>query len=188
YYLYYVYEKDTKAGVQSIVYFDEHDDNRLYGMMLKSTKWRPEDMTEFGWLDESEQEERLEGMRKEIADVTNAYRDQNNLPALRTTNAKLNNAAQAHASDMAQNNYFSHNSLDGSTFVERITKAVGSFRSAGENIQSGELSAMGALNGWINSINHRGNLLSDSYGYIGIGFACNPNSNDDTYFVQDFIG
>jgi Uncharacterized protein with SCP/PR1 domains len=188
YYLYYVYERDTKAGVQSIVYYDENDGNRMYGMMLKSTKWRPEDIPEFGWLEESEQEERLEGMRKEIADITNAYRDQNNLPVLRTSNAKLNNIAQAHAADMAENNYFSHNSLDGTPFNDRILNAVGSFRAAGENIQSGELNAMGAVNGWINSTRHRTNLVSSSYGYLGIGFACNPDSSDETYFVQDFLG
>ncbi|MBO5562045.1 MAG: hypothetical protein J6A07_10365, partial [Firmicutes bacterium] len=161
---------------------------RIYGMTLQSTKWRPEDIAEFGWLTQSEQEERLEGMRKEIADITNAFREQNNLSLLRTTNAKLNNAAQAHAADMAANNFFSHNSLNGASFSARLSAALGSFRAAGENIQSGELSAMGAVNGWINSAQHRGNLVSSSYGYLGVGFACNPNSNDETYFVQDFIG
>src|SRR5690349_12851015 len=53
-----------------------------------------------------------------LCDV-NQVRAGNGLGLLRW-DSRLATAAQGHAADMAANNYFSHNSLDGSDFVARI--------------------------------------------------------------------
>lgn len=74
-----------------------------------------------------------------VFDLTNAARTQARTcgttayaaaPAL-TYNSLLERAAQDHAADMASKNYFSHTSLDGRKFSQRITNAGYGWRTAG---------------------------------------------------------
>ncbi len=79
---------------------------------------------------------------------------------------------------MAARNYFSHTSLDGSSFVDRIRRA-GYLRGArgwalGENIAwgSGGLASPRAIGrAWMQSPGHRANILSASYRELGVGIA-----------------
>jgi uncharacterized protein YkwD len=99
------------------------------------------------------------------------------LKALRL-NRKLSLAARRHARDMAKRNYFSHDSLGGGSFVDRIRR-TGYLRGArswmvGENLawgsqQNSRPSTIMRL--WMNSPGHRANILNASFGEIGIGVA-----------------
>jgi uncharacterized protein YkwD len=105
----------------------------------------------------------------------NAERSRHGLGAL-TLNRRLSAAATAHAADMDARNYFSHDSLDGGSFVDRIRRAgyLSGARSwkVGENLAWGshERSTPGAITqSWMNSPGHRANILSSSFREIGIG-------------------
>jgi uncharacterized protein YkwD len=91
---------------------------------------------------------------------------------------RLARAAQAHAVDMAENDYFAHESEDGTRFDTRI-RAEGYSRPAGENIAKGQTSANQVVREWMASPPHRRNIENCAFTTIGVGY-------DDHYWVQDF--
>ena len=93
---------------------------------------------------------------------------------------RLNRAAQGHANDMARTQLFSHTSADGRTWVTRIRNA-GWKRPGGENVARGYDSVASVMTGWMNSPEHRRNILNCKFNYIGVG-----HSAVGDYWVQDF--
>jgi uncharacterized protein YkwD len=87
----------------------------------------------------------------------------------------LKRAAGWQASDMTQNDYFSHTSPDGDTLADRLDRAnfiPSSDRwAAGENLAAGH-GQMGSpaeiVDGWMNSREHRINLLDPDFTMVGI--------------------
>ena len=98
-----------------------------------------------------------------------------------TWNDKLYKAAQLHAEDMSENNYFSHNSADGRTPQNRIAEQDYNWRAFGENIAYGFNSAQGVLNAWLSSDGHCRNIMKREFSEIGIGYA-----EKGHYWVQVF--
>jgi uncharacterized protein YkwD len=125
----------------------------------------------------------------------NVYRANAGLAPLRS-DARLRDAAQDLASDMAQQRFFSHVSSDGRTLVERA-KATGYIEPGiswivRENIAWGSLAlgtpAATAL-GWMRSDLHRANLLDSNVGDVGIALAFGaPSAGGGTgvFYVADF--
>lgn len=105
--------------------------------------------------------------------VTNQKRAENGLASLNLS-AKLNNAAHAKAQHMIDNNYWSHNAPDGTTPWSFFTNAGYDFEKAGENLAYGFADSTGIVNGWMNSVQHRANILG-SYNDVGFGFASGPS-------------
>ncbi|MEA2454362.1 MAG: hypothetical protein QOI45_624 [Thermoleophilaceae bacterium] len=95
-----------------------------------------------------------------------------------TLNKKLSRAARRHARDMARRNYFSHDTLGGGSFVDRI-RAEGYLKDAhswvvGENLAWGSRGLSRPrviMRMWMNSDGHRANILNASFREIGIGTA-----------------
>jgi uncharacterized protein YkwD len=93
-------------------------------------------------------------------------------------NKKLSRAARRHARDMARRNYFSHDTLGGGTFVDRIRRE-GYLKGAhtwlvGENLgwgSHGYSRPSSIMRMWMNSAGHRANILNASFREIGIGLA-----------------
>jgi uncharacterized protein YkwD len=93
-------------------------------------------------------------------------------------NRKLSRAARGHARDMAKRNYFSHDTLGGGTFVDRIRR-WGYLKGAhnwivGENLawgSRGQSRTKVIMELWMNSPGHRANILNPSFREIGIGIA-----------------
>jgi uncharacterized protein YkwD len=84
---------------------------------------------------------------------------------------KIAAASQAHAEDMAANGYFSHESLDGRTFTDRLAEAGVTFSgAAGENIAMSSAGAEGVLAMWLGSSGHRANLENCAYTHHGLGY------------------
>ena len=90
----------------------------------------------------------------------------------------LARAAGSHAADMATEGYFSHTSRDGDSLGDRLDQANFIPRSdrwrAGENLAAGEASLgtpAAIVTGWMNSRDHRINLLDPGYTMIGLGVA-----------------
>ena len=105
----------------------------------------------------------------EVVDLTNAERAKAGCPALQV-DPRLTAAAQLHSEDMAANNYFSHTSLDGRSFVDRI-RAQGYPSPGAENIAKGYRTAAAVMAGWMGSDGHRRNILNCSLRAIGVGLA-----------------
>jgi len=60
----------------------------------------------------------------------------------------------AHAADLADNDFFSHDSQDGRDFADRV-RAAGHPAPGGENIAKGQRSAAEVVAAWMNSAGHR---------------------------------
>jgi uncharacterized protein YkwD len=98
--------------------------------------------------------------------------------------SRLAKAARAHSADMAAKNYFSHTSLDGTQFADRITAAGYKWSGAGENIAKGQRTPADVMNSWMNSAGHRANILNCGYKDIGVGLAY--DSQNTPLWTQDF--
>lgn len=114
-----------------------------------------------------------------LAEV-NAARAKNGLSAL-TLDANMNRAAAVRAAEMAQS--FSHTRPNGSRGLTALNEAGVSYRTAGENIASGQQSAQAVVSAWMNSSGHRANILSSLFGRMGVGQA---TIGGRTYWVQLF--
>lgn len=109
-----------------------------------------------------------------LLEETNQSRSKEKQPPL-TLDSQLSSAAQAKAEDMAKNNYWAHTSPSGKTPWSFIGSSGYQYQSAGENLAYGFSNASGVVNGWMNSAEHRANILSDSYKHVGFGVATSPN-------------
>jgi uncharacterized protein YkwD len=125
--------------------------------------------------------------------VLNAERGHHELGALRL-NRRLSTAARRHSRAMVRERFFSHTSLNGATFVDRI-RATGYLSGAqswsvGENIAygSGSRSTPRSIGrAWMNSPGHRANILSESFRQIGIGIASGtPVGTGGATYTTDF--
>ena len=103
-----------------------------------------------------------------------------------TASEGLDLAAVAHAKDMAEHSYFSHQGRDGRKPADRITAAGYRWTTAGENIASGQESVQEAVAGWIESPGHCANLMNPRYREMGIANAVNAKSEGGVYWVQTF--
>jgi len=121
----------------------------------------------------------------ELLQLTNTERQNAGLPAL-TLSSQLGQAAQNHAEDMATNNYFSHDGLNGSQPWDRAKAAGYNYSYVGENIYAGLSTATAVIKGWMNSQGHRENILNPNYTEIGFGYAYNQSSDYRHYWVQVF--
>ncbi|WP_336706766.1 CAP domain-containing protein [Oerskovia sp. USHLN155] len=101
--------------------------------------------------------------------LVNAHRAAAGCPALRA-DEQLGRAATLHAQDMVAQGYFSHTSLDGRTFGDRVT-AQGYARPGGENIAAGQKSAQAVVDAWMASEGHRANILDCDFTTMGLGRA-----------------
>ncbi len=125
----------------------------------------------------------LKAWEKEILDLTNSFRARNGLSALSWSEA-AGASARLHSEDMAENNYFSHTGLNGSTPGDRMKAQGISYRSSGENIIGGYGNALHSSNGWMNSSGHRSNMLNKSFTYLGVGYAL--GGSYENYATQNF--
>ena len=125
--------------------------------------------------------------------VVNSQRVRNHLRPLRLSR-KLSRAARRHSRAMAHRRFFSHTSLSGASFVDRIRSTGYLARarswSVGENIAygSGGRATPRAIGGaWMNSPGHRANILSSSFRAIGIGIALGtPVGRGGATYTTDF--
>lgn len=107
----------------------------------------------------------------EVFRLVNTERADADLPA-QAWDRELAVAAQLHAEDMVDNDYFDHTSLDGRSFSDRAQDAGYEGFPRGENIAAGQQTPQQVMEAWMGSTGHRQNILSDA-DEIGVGFANN---------------
>jgi uncharacterized protein YkwD len=116
--------------------------------------------------------------------LINIQRGQNGLGAL-TANSVLQGAALEHSQDMVKNHFFSHDSSTGEDFEDRILRfnyaPPNTDWVAGENIAWGTLSLAppdAIVVSWMNSPEHRANILGADYKELGVGIVPATPSGD----------
>ncbi|GAB3070301.1 CAP domain-containing protein [Salinicoccus sesuvii] len=94
-------------------------------------------------------------------------------------------AALGHSEDMAERDYFNHDSPDGETLKDRIEAADVSYRMAGENIAMGHTSTIFSHHSLMNSLDHRVNTLKPEFTHLGVGTAY--NDDDIPYYTENYV-
>jgi len=129
---------------------------------------------------------------QQVVELVNAQRALQSLPPYKRV-TPLDQAARYHATDMAQDNYFDHNSYDwvnGSlvqvcAWSSRISSYYSGWQYLAENIAAGYSSPENVMDGWMNSSGHRANILSANNWEIGVGYY-QGGGDYWVYWVQDF--
>lgn len=105
-------------------------------------------------------------------------------------NEQLMNAAQKKAEHMAKNQYFSHNLQDGTAPWQFIQNSGYEYLEAGENLAITNQSDSQVVDGWMNSLTHKENLLNKNFSDIGVGIAYfgNYSNYKNTFVVVAFYG
>ena len=141
---------------------------------------------------------KTEQIEEFIHTMTNQHREAAGLQPLdRIT--KIDQIARAHSEDMAERNYFNHDTPEGLDPTDRgnaagypCRKDFGSHYTYGlaENISmhtgtwyGAELLADEIMKGWMNSFGHRQNIMESDYDRIGIGVAIGGGA---VYATQNF--
>ena len=107
------------------------------------------------------------------------------VPPLRL-DPRLTHAADGHAEDMIERNYFAHLSPVGTTPAQRVAATGYRYRLIGENIASGAETPAEAVEGWLASPEHCENIMDPRFAVTGIGFAANQRGAPRIEWVQDF--
>jgi uncharacterized protein YkwD len=137
----------------------------------------------------------LDSQEAAFLTLINQHRANHGLPPLEISE-KLNVAADKHSQDMADRNYFSHNTMSplppgqsGSSPWDRFDDAGYTYStSLAENIAAGHSDAQATFEQWRTSEGHNENMLNPNLKVIGIGRAHNAGSTYKWYWTTDFGG
>ncbi len=124
-------------------------------------------------------------MEIRVRQQINAIRQQQGLNQLRN-NEKLAQVARNYSRQMAEQNFFSHTSPQGTTVVQRVHSAGIFYFMVGENLFKGTNlpdPVPSAVQGWVNSPGHRENILRPEFRETGVGVWRKGNTY---YFTQLF--
>ncbi|MFJ3583214.1 CAP domain-containing protein [Streptomyces sp. NPDC090127] len=118
----------------------------------------------------------------EVVALANTEREKAGCARLRP-DARLRESAQAHADDMADRDYYDHNSPEGRDAGDRIKAAGYPWASWAENIHRGPKTPAKVMDDWMSSAGHRRNILNCSLKDIGVGVTLTA---DGPWWVQNF--
>jgi len=123
----------------------------------------------------AESQEYATTIEQEVFLRTNEERSRVNTAAL-LWDAELARLSRSHSADMIAKKYFSHIDPDGCGSSCRANKADYLWWAIGENIYmtsgynlTAPAEAEMVIEGWMNSLGHRGNILGEQYTHSGIG-------------------
>ncbi len=104
---------------------------------------------------------------KEMFALVNIEREKQNLNEL-VFDGRLSEVGRKHCRDMFERGYFSHHTPEGLSPFDRMASADISYSFAGENLALAPSTQL-AHEGLMRSPGHRENILSSSFGRVGIG-------------------
>ncbi|MBI3959471.1 MAG: hypothetical protein HY328_11750 [Chloroflexi bacterium] len=133
-----------------------------------------------------------EAFEQEVFRLVNQIRLDNGLLPLKRMDA-LTDAARFHATDMSEENYFSHTSYDrvngelvqSCSWSDRLNTYYSGWQALSENIAAGYATPASVVDGWMNSAGHRKNILSSDNWEMGVGYFVGSGTYGH-YWVQDF--
>ena len=103
-----------------------------------------------------------------------------------TLNERLLGAAIAHAKDMAKRGVVSHEGADGSSPGDRATRAGYVWKSVGENVAAGQLSAAEVVAGWLSSPGHCVNIMDADFTQMAVAYVIEPKQELGIFWAQVF--
>ncbi|UOQ47658.1 CAP domain-containing protein [Gracilibacillus caseinilyticus] len=175
-------EQDTFLIDESYVtfFYDVHQGNQLAAIQIVAKSLENQKQDFFGGTGDSLKE----GFEYQLFDLTNASRVKFGLPVLQWYE-EARTTAQNHSTDMAENNYFGHNNLDGQSPFDRLKEDGISFQLAGENLAAGQASSIFAHQGLMNSEGHRKNILHADFRLMSVGVAMKEDGQP--FYTESFI-
>lgn len=118
---------------------------------------------------------------REVVNLVNQERAKAGCKAL-SIDDKLMLAAQRHSQDQADHKTMTHNGSDGSDLRVRLKRVGYVYSQAAENVAWNQQSPAEVMTAWMNSTDHRKNILNCAYTEIGVGVA----RSNGPYWTQDF--
>ncbi|CAM4326286.1 CAP domain-containing protein [Lacicoccus alkaliphilus] len=174
------YDLYVLEGVHATLFYDVHQEDQVAAVQLIDEGLeRSKD-----GLFAPGSEALAEGLEYQLFDLTNAARVKHDLTPLEWHEA-VSVTARAHSTDMAENDYFSHQNQDGQSPFDRMAEDDISFSTAGENLAAGQPSSIFAHQGLMNSEGHRKNILQTRFEELGVGVAF--NENDQPFYTEKFL-
>ncbi|WP_232319514.1 MULTISPECIES: CAP-associated domain-containing protein [Sporosarcina] len=167
-------------GLYMYVFYDLHKENTVTAVQLianslesgKSALYAPQN------------DAMRQGFEMQLFDLTNAARVRHGRSIL-TWDQLASDTARLHSTDMAVQDYFSHENLQGESPFDRMKKQGLKFVSAGENLAYGQSSSIFAHEGLMNSKGHRENILIRDYQFLGIGV--DFNDKEQPFYTENFF-
>ena len=111
----------------------------------------------------------VKNVEEEVLTLVNQERSKIGLKPLQM-DWELARVARMKSQDMAQKNYFSHTSPTYGSPFDMMKQFGINFRTAGENIASGQQTPKEVMESWMNSQGHRENILKPDYTHLGVGY------------------
>ncbi len=110
-----------------------------------------------------------------------------------TENSLLDKSAKLKADDMIAKNYWSHNAPDGTQWMSFIQQVGYAYSAAAENLSYGQYRyypEQTIVNNWLNSPEHKENMLNGRYTEIGIAIekAQSFNGQQDVWVIVTHYG
>jgi len=128
---------------------------------------------------------RFERKVSSLIEEINSKRKQLNVGRLKRSMI-LEKAAMSHSHDMAKNGNVTHNSSDGLSFKSRMRKQGVRMGVMAENIGCGASEPETILKEWLNSQEHRVNMLDRQYRFVGVGVAFHPEHRCNWFWTAIF--
>ena len=123
--------------------------------------------------------------KSSLENFVNQTRQSSGLQPL-TENSQLDQAAQLKAQNMVQNNYFNHISPTGVSPWFWFLQAGYKYKYAGENLAIGFFDSEEVYNAWLNSPEHKANIVNPNYTNVGTAVVSGFGPNNSIVVVQEF--
>lgn len=124
---------------------------------------------------------------QEMLDLTNDFRTAEGTAGLELS-PQLANAAHLKARDMFNNQYWAHTAPDGDTPWKWIKQSGYNYTVAGENLAKNFVSSRGIVTAWLDSPEHRQNLLDERYRDVGFAVVPGELNGEETTIVVALYG
>ncbi|MCK4342635.1 MAG: CAP domain-containing protein [Phycisphaerae bacterium] len=161
-------ESDRNGGLTS---FDEHPAGSLSDSLSLSFPGCDEPLEAAYW-------------RSEVLRLVNVERAYQGLDSV-MYNATLEQQAEQYACELIHYQFFDHvNPVTGSTLDERADEFGYEYWSIGENLAAGQPSPVEAVQDWMDSPEHRENVLNPAFTELGV--AVRVGGEYQIYWVQEF--
>lgn len=131
--------------------------------------------------------QKIDVSSQQMLDLTNEARVASGATSL-VFSPQLANAAQLKAQDMFDHQYWSHTAPNGDTPWKWIKQAGYNYTIAGENLAKNFVSSRGIVTAWMDSPEHRKNLLDERFRDVGFAVVTGNLDDEPTTIVVALYG
>lgn len=129
---------------------------------------------------------RIHSFELKVVELVNLERAKHNLKPL-FIHPGINKLAREKSEDMRDKNYFDHKSPTFGRPCDHMEMKGFPYLHCGENIAAGYETPKSVVDAWMNSADHRVNILNPDYTYIGVGYVDGGSAQYESYWTQQFF-